>query len=45
MGRGAEHAPLGGRTPAVARDWMVELPIFSKLIMRNSSPKPGISFS
>ena len=28
-----------------ARDWIVDVPIFLKLSIRNSSPKPGISFS
>ncbi len=32
-------------TPAVARDCSAEEPIFCQLIIRNSSPKPGISFS
>jgi len=32
-------------TPPVQRDWMVEEPIFARLIQRNISPKPSIRFS
>ena len=42
-GRANTNVPLA--SPAKARDCSVEVPISSKLIARNSSPKPGISLS
>jgi hypothetical protein len=42
---GSAKSSVPFATPAVARDWIVEVPIYWKLIQRKRSPNPGISVS
>ena len=42
---GSVKMQVPSATPAIARLWMVDVPMVWKLNHRNSSPKPGISSS